>query len=130
MTTCTMVCGNGFSSRSCSKICLNNVYPEGQPEKAMQTYARSVSSQSTTLEPALMFQVLCAEKAARLVGNSIDWKTRLVLPLLIECIEIPNNRSEIPTPDVALYHTQTTCQQNSRTRSKCSNLMLLASHAL
>lgn len=43
-------------------------------------------------------------RATGLVVESIDRKTHLVLPTLIECNELPNNRLEIPTPDVALYH--------------------------
>ncbi|XP_034075900.1 uncharacterized protein LOC117548634 [Gymnodraco acuticeps] len=38
------------------------------------------------------------------VIESIDQKISLRLPTLIECNQIPNNRSEIPTPDAALHH--------------------------
>lgn len=33
---CTEVCGYGECSRSCSKICLAKVYPEGHPEGAIK----------------------------------------------------------------------------------------------
>lgn len=35
---CTQVCGRGFRGKSCSKICLVNVYPEGRPEESKRIY--------------------------------------------------------------------------------------------
>ncbi|KAJ8346862.1 hypothetical protein SKAU_G00282630 [Synaphobranchus kaupii] len=37
--TCTKVCGNGFSGKSCSKICLVHVFPEGQRHNSKKMYA-------------------------------------------------------------------------------------------
>lgn len=37
------------------------------------------------------------------VISSLDGSCSLELPTLIECDNIPNNREEIPTPDVALH---------------------------
>ena len=36
--------------------------------------------------------------------ESLDGTVRIPLPSLIECNDIPNNRDEIPTPDVARSH--------------------------
>lgn len=36
--------------------------------------------------------------------ESIDEKTSLVLPTLIECDQLSDNRAEIPTPSVVKYH--------------------------
>ncbi len=36
--------------------------------------------------------------------ESMDGQTSLPLPDLIECNEIPNNRSEIPSPSAALHY--------------------------
>lgn len=43
-------------------------------------------------------------KATGFQIEAVNGGVRLDLPPLIECNEIMNNRSEIPTPDVALAH--------------------------
>lgn len=43
-------------------------------------------------------------KAEGLQVESLDGQTSLPLPPLIECNEILNDRSEIPTPDAARHH--------------------------
>ena len=37
--TCTKVCGQGVSTRACSKICLVNVFPDGHRDKSKRVYA-------------------------------------------------------------------------------------------
>lgn len=37
-TLCTQVCGQGFKGKSCSKICLVNVYPQGHCDKMKRMY--------------------------------------------------------------------------------------------
>lgn len=37
-STCTQVCGYQGGGRSCSKICLVSVYPNGQPNKKIKAY--------------------------------------------------------------------------------------------
>lgn len=37
--TCTKVCGNGISGKSCSKICLVHFFPEGQRHNIKKMYA-------------------------------------------------------------------------------------------
>ncbi|XP_063446815.1 uncharacterized protein LOC134726347 [Mytilus trossulus] len=43
-------------------------------------------------------------RVSGLLLESLDGSTKMQLPTVIECKEIPNNRDEIPTPDVANYH--------------------------
>lgn len=38
VSSCTEVCGEGFSGKSCSKICLVNVYPANDPSKRQRMY--------------------------------------------------------------------------------------------
>ncbi|XP_060787651.1 uncharacterized protein LOC132892997 isoform X2 [Neoarius graeffei] len=38
-TNCTKICGEGCTGKSCAKICLVNVYPQGKPEMAVRMYA-------------------------------------------------------------------------------------------
>lgn len=45
-------------------------------------------------------------QARGFVVEPIDGSVTLTLPTLIECNEIQDNRSEIPTPNVAANHTQ------------------------
>ncbi|KAK7891906.1 hypothetical protein WMY93_023869 [Mugilogobius chulae] len=68
---CTQVCGPGQAGRSCSKICLVRVYYQA------------------------------GRKAEGFLIESLDGQIVLSLPPLIECNEILNDRSEIPTPDAA-----------------------------
>ncbi len=44
-------------------------------------------------------------RADGFIVESFDGKTCLALPSLIECNLIPNNRTEIPTPEAAQYHS-------------------------
>ncbi|KAK7940028.1 hypothetical protein WMY93_003354 [Mugilogobius chulae] len=80
ISKCTEICGKGNTSRSCSKICLAKIYPAGQKEKAVKVYV-----------------VLDEQK-------SLDGKISVHLPTLIECDMLPDDRSEIPTPDVTKHH--------------------------
>ncbi|XP_034076932.1 uncharacterized protein LOC117549272 [Gymnodraco acuticeps] len=121
---CTEVCGRGVSARACSKICLVSVYPEGHHEKSTKVYAILDEQSNKSLARSEFFSVFniqggefpytlktCAglkettgRRAHGYVIESIDQKISLRLPTLIECNQIPNNRSEIPTPDAALHH--------------------------
>ncbi len=39
------------------------------------------------------------------IMESLDGKTRIPLPTLIECDMLPDNKSEIPTPEIARHYT-------------------------
>ena len=124
-STCTEVCGDNAQGKSCSKICLVNVYPEGQPEK-MKTYANLDDQSNKYLARSAFFKMFnvavdaspytlktCAgisetmcRRARGFIVESADGKACLPLPTPIECNELPNNRADIPTADAARYHRQ------------------------
>ena len=121
--TCTEVCGPGQWSRSCSKICLAKLYPKGSKDMAIKAYVilddqsnRSLARPefferfSVKSEPFLYHLRTCSgiietsgKKAEGFEIESLDGTVLISLPPLIECHEIPNNQSEIPTPN-AVFH--------------------------
>nr|XP_054593164.1 uncharacterized protein LOC129160055 [Nothobranchius furzeri] len=121
---CTEVCGSEWTDRSCSKICLVKVYPAGHRDKAVKLYAILDEQSNRSLVRSHFFDVFndqspsapytlrtCAgvkEAAGRRASGyeveSLDGSVRIPLPSLIECNDIPNNREEIPTPEVAFHH--------------------------
>ncbi|KAL0168120.1 hypothetical protein M9458_036342, partial [Cirrhinus mrigala] len=123
-SSCTEVCGNGVSARACSKICLVKVYPQGHRESATKVYAIIDEQSNKSLARSDFFEIFnnksppspytlktCAgstqtfgRRACGYMIESLDEKMCIPLPVLIECNELPNNRSEIPTPNAAFYH--------------------------
>lgn len=123
-SSCTEVCGLGQVGRSCSKICLAKLYPKGSPEKAVNAYVILDDQSNRSLarsdffelfnikaEPSSYYLKTCSgmvetsgRKANGFQIESLDGKLSISLPPLIECNEIINNRSEIPTPSAALHH--------------------------
>ncbi|XP_076862530.1 uncharacterized protein LOC143514793 [Brachyhypopomus gauderio] len=123
-TQCTQVCGGDLSNRSCSKISLVKVYPSGLRNKAKRVYAILDDQSNRSLVTSHFFDVfsdsslsspytlrtcsgvkqVSGRRATGYEVESLDGTVRLSLPSLIECNDIPNNRDEIPTPDVALHH--------------------------
>ncbi|CAN2390438.1 zinc finger [Pristimantis euphronides] len=124
ISQCTEVCKGLIESRSCSKICLVKVYPMGNHEKAIKVYAILDDQSNKSLAKSIFFDAFnikgpsspyslktCAgtvetagRKATGYQIESIDGQTRLSLPTILECNQIPDNRSEIPTSDIAVYH--------------------------
>lgn len=122
---CTKVCGKGNLPRSCSKVCLVRVFPQGQPKRSIKMYViiddqsnRSLARSEffhlfkveSSLSPYLMKTCagtteMTGRKAVGFQIEAVDGGVCLDLPPLIECNEIMNNKSEIPTPEVALAHT-------------------------
>lgn len=106
---------------SCGKIVLVNVYPIGQPKKSIRVYAILDDQSNKSLGSSELFDRLgittdsityklisCAgntlksgRRANGLVVESLDHENRMDLPILIECDDIPDERSEIPTPEIA-----------------------------
>lgn len=121
---CTEVCGNVDGSRSCSKICLVKAYPAGREEKAIKMYAVLDEQSNKSLAKSEFFSLFkvktsstpytlrtCAGKietsgrrAANFIIESMDGKVKLPLPPLIECDMVPDDRTEIPSPEAAHYH--------------------------
>ena len=124
-STCTEVCGDSLTGKSCAKISLVYVYPEGQPERKMRAYAILDDQSNRSLAKSAFFEMFdvdddtspytlrtCAgvsetagRRAKGFIVESADERTCLALPTLIECDQLPDNRAEIPTPAAAQYHS-------------------------
>jgi hypothetical protein len=120
----TEVCGEGLPARSCAKVCLVQVFPQGQKERSVKKYAILDDQSNRSLARAVFFQLFgirgtpspylmttCAgtiemtgRKAVGFQIEALNCEVCLDLPPLIECNEIMTNRSEIPSPEVALSH--------------------------
>ncbi|XP_034057918.1 uncharacterized protein LOC117536928 [Gymnodraco acuticeps] len=112
-TKCTNVCGGDLAGRSCSKICLVNVYPSGHKDKAIKLYAILDEQSNRSLVRSQFFEMFsdqspsvpytlrtCAgvkESAGRRASGyeveSLDGTVHIPLPSFIECNDIPNNRN-------------------------------------
>ncbi|XP_061829090.1 uncharacterized protein [Nerophis lumbriciformis] len=123
-SSCTTVCGGDQSDRSCSKICLVKIYPVNRQEKAIKVYAIIDEHSNRSLARSEFFDTFKVQGSPspyslrtcsgvtetmgrRATGyqiESMDGKVSLPLPSLVECNDIPNNRSEIPTPNAASNH--------------------------
>nr|XP_055029189.1 uncharacterized protein LOC129418268 [Misgurnus anguillicaudatus] len=121
---CTEVCVEQRGSRSCAKICLAKVYPSGQRDKAINLYAVMDEQSNQSLARSDFFDIFsvkgdtevytlktCAgimevrgRKAKDFIIESIDGHIKVPLPPMLECDMIPEDRSEIPSPEVAQYH--------------------------
>lgn len=115
--------GNGISGKSCSKICLVHVFPEGQQHNIKKMYA-IIDDQSNlslakteffdmfdiqgTIEPYTLNTAGITETSGRracgYTAESAGGEMSFPLPVLIKCNAIPNNREEIPTPEAAQHH--------------------------
>lgn len=120
---CIKICGSGTSSRSCSKISLVRVYTAGQKENAIKAFAVLDEQSNRSLAKTQLFDHFaikgngmpytlktCSgvmETVSRCASNfveSFDGKTQISLPTLIECDMLPDDRSEIPSPEIARLH--------------------------
>lgn len=115
---CTQVCGKVFRGKSCSKICLVNVYPEGRPEESKRMYVilddqSNVSLAKTEFFDAFQtFLTTCVgvvnvtgRRAHGYMVEQLTGELSIALPTLIECNNVPNSRAEIPTPEAAYHHS-------------------------
>ena len=122
VVNCTEVCGNTtFPGKSCAKIVPVKVYHKDKPEKAVLTYAVLDDQANQSIAKPELFSSLDVEGpdinysmktcsgtfdssgrvAHGLVVESYDTKVQLHLPPLVECGGVPDNREEIPTPEIA-----------------------------
>lgn len=123
---CAQICGDASLSKSCAKVVKVCVYPKGRPDEKIQLYALIDDQSNRTLGSPEFFEGFkdtCTFQEIRyslssLAGNitttgrradgfvieSLDGTTTYDLPSLMECIEIPDNREEIPTPDIAMRY--------------------------
>jgi hypothetical protein len=124
-SSCTEICKDSFNfeGKSCAKIIPVVVYPEGHREIQTKMYAMLDDQSNRSLargtffehfdihaEPEEYIMSSCSGKttssgrrASGFVVESCDGQTRINLPTLIECDQLPDNRHEIPTPDVVKY---------------------------
>ena len=121
---CTELCGDKYGGRSCSKICLANVYLKSHPEGKIKTYVVIDDQSNCSLAKPKLFELLnidgsktsytlktCAGTsklegrcAENLVIESLDGRKVHTLPSIIECDVIPDSKEEIPTPAVGKAH--------------------------
>ncbi|XP_062590301.1 uncharacterized protein LOC134251896 [Saccostrea cucullata] len=120
-SSCTRLCGKDRVGRSCGKIVLVNVYPSNRPDLTFRTYAMIDDQSNRTLARSKFFDhfglegndcvftlnscggsvTFSGRTAEGFVIEPVSAEQKLYLPKIIECDEIPNNRKEIPTPEVA-----------------------------
>ncbi|XP_076861369.1 uncharacterized protein LOC143514271 [Brachyhypopomus gauderio] len=124
-TMCTQVCGQGFKGKSCSKICLVNVYPQGHRDKMKRMYVILDDQSNVSLAKTEFFDAFhikgpslpyilttCAgarnvtgRRAHGYVVEPLTGELSIPLPTLIECNNVPNSRAEIPIPEAAYHHS-------------------------
>ena len=120
---CTEICGGAPKPRSCSKICLVNMYHADHPSKSLRVYAVLDDQSNRSLVKSQFFDLLdikgststytlktcsgtvetAGRKASNIIVESLDGKTKVTLPTLLECNNLPDDRSEIPTPEFTQY---------------------------
>ncbi|XP_052069035.1 uncharacterized protein LOC127708232 [Mytilus californianus] len=123
-STCTEICKDIYSGKSCAKILPVNVYHKNNQDKVIRMYAiiddqsnRSLASpeffnlfdvkhkpENYTLSTCSGRVVTSGKRGRGFVMESINGNDKFDLPVLIECDDIPNNRDEIPTPEVTMHH--------------------------
>jgi hypothetical protein len=123
-SSCTEVCKDSFYGKSCAKILPVFVYPKGQREKSTKMYVMLDDQSNRSLARSAFFDLFkvnsrpeeyimssCSGKmttsgrrASEFVIESCSGELTLELPTLIECDNLPDNRHEIPTSDVAKFH--------------------------
>lgn len=124
-TMCTQVCGQSFKGKSCSKICLVNVYPQGHRDKMKRMYVILDDQSNVSLAkteffdafhiegPSLPYILTTCAGATNVTGRRahgyvvepLTGELSIPLPTLIECNNVPNSRAEIPTPEAAHHHS-------------------------
>ncbi|XP_032413047.1 uncharacterized protein LOC116716235 [Xiphophorus hellerii] len=152
ITSCTDVCGPGQWGRSCSKICLAWVYPLGCKNRAVKAYVILDDQSNRSLARPEFFELFdiktepfsynlrtCSgvvetwgKTAQGFQIESLDGSVVIPLPPLIECQDIPNNRSEIPTPSAVLHqpHLQSVAKYLPELDPKAEILLLLGRDVL
>lgn len=119
-SSCTEVCGQGLQEKSCSKICLVNVYPCSTPNEKRKMYTILDDQSNVSLARSPFFDMFnlhgealpytmktCSgtvstqgRRAHGFAIEGINRKVSITLPILTECNQIPNNRhTQIPPLD-------------------------------
>ncbi|XP_062596368.1 uncharacterized protein LOC134257792 [Saccostrea cucullata] len=123
-SSCTEICREPYSGKSCAKILPVHVFHRDNPLKSVKMYAviddqsnRSLASpeffelfgvkdkpQNYTISTCSGKVVTSGRRGKGFIVKSIEGDVDFELPTLIECNHIPNNRHEIPTPEVTFHH--------------------------
>ena len=120
---CTQICGTSMPPRSCSKTVLVKVK---MFDKVFLTYAIIDDQSNRTLATPSLFDMIGGEcsltstsytltscngkfncygrMAQNIIIKSLDEGTSINIPSILECEDIPNIRSEIPTPDIIDFY--------------------------
>lgn len=130
VTSCTEVCGNNDSlGKSCAKIVLVNVYNISDPNSCVKCYAIIDDQSNRSLAKPKLFSMLglkgesheyvlkscggtivtTGRRTDSCVVESLDKSVSYSLPTLIECNEIPSDKSEICTADNARRFNHLSC---------------------
>ncbi|KAF7642338.1 hypothetical protein LDENG_00259810 [Lucifuga dentata] len=117
---CTEICGDAPNPRSCSKICLVNVYPSDHPGMSKRVYAVIDDQSNRSLAKSQFFDLfgisgnassytlkICSgtvttvrRKINKFTVESLDGKTKVALLPILECNNLPDDKSEIHTPEI------------------------------
>ncbi|XP_078311581.1 uncharacterized protein LOC144618784 [Crassostrea virginica] len=144
-SSCTEICGGVTCGKSCAKILPVFVHPEGHPENSVKVYVILDDQSNRSLARSSFFDLykICSKpeeyvmnscngktvtsgrRASGFVLESCDRQVHIDLPVLIECDNIPNNRHEIPTQEVARYHSHLCDIQLDRLDDNSDILLLL-----
>ena len=121
---CTQVCGE-FAGRSCSKTLMVKVHHTGDRTHEKTMYAIIDDQSNRTLARPEFFDAMdvpagnnehytlvsCAGSfptegrcARGFTISSMDDSFSIELPSVLECNQIPNSRTDIPTPEIKQYH--------------------------
>lgn len=124
-SSCTEICREPYSGKSCAKILPVNVFHRDNPNKRVKLYAviddqsnRSLAApdffeffgvtdkpQNYTISTCSGKVVTSGRRGNGFIVRSMEGDVDFELPTLLECDHIPNNREEIPTPEVTLHHS-------------------------
>lgn len=125
-SACTKVHG---ASKSCAKIVPVRISTISNPRKSMLVYAIIDDQSNRSLATSSIFDYFqddCGDVSYTLVScsgtvsatgrfgtcytvESVDGTCQLEFPELIECNDLPSNREEIPSREVALQYSHLNC---------------------
>lgn len=73
VSKCTEVCGEGSSGKSCSKICLVNVYPAGRPKESKKMYTMLGDQSNRSLAHSEFFEMYNIIHSQNMLGHPRNW---------------------------------------------------------
>lgn len=121
---CTCICGP-YVGKSCAKVIIAKAYLKQKPDNVIRLYVMLDDQSNRTLARSRLFDELqgnyhdteyvltsCSgkvntsgRKMINLVIESLESSNQLDIHTVIECNSLPENRTEIPTPVVALRYS-------------------------